>query len=302
MDLENTTIKLVYITDLNYVMPTITSITSVIKNAGLNQYKIYVITTFEDEKINTLFYSMKKADVDIEIVPLDLKNYVTTEINTDRHVSTSALIKFFLPDILAEENKILYLDGDTIIRKPLDELFNTDIGDNYAGVVFDSALTVMPQHAANLKIPPDKYFNSGVMLLNLQKMRNNNLPQKFVEYKINGQNFFMDQDAFNIEMYNNIKFMPVKYNMTFLSRNLDSALSHYLPDIPHSRSKRIKEAVILHFADRFKPWLYNRGELTAIFMKYLKMSPYKNKKLKLKDYENKFLLKFLKALIKEYII
>ena len=273
-------ITLVYVTDKNYVMPTLVSITSAIKNKA-SHYKIYVVTTFEYSDIISRFRSLNDITTEIIVIPIDIKNFIPQDFSSLNHVTNTALIKFFLPDILSGEDKVLYLDGDTIIQKPLDELYNTELQDNYAGVVSDSALYAMPQHAEHLQIEPEKYFNSGVMLLNLKKMREASLTNKLLEYKTNQYNYFMDQDAFNKILYNRVVFLPEKYNMIPLNKT----------------KKQIKEAAILHFAVKLKPWIYNTGLVSKIFKKYYNLSPYKKIKLKLKN--NNQLIKFLHAVIKQ---
>ncbi len=285
-------IKLAYITDLNYTMPTMASIASSVSNME-EEYKIYVITTFNNLDITNKFLSLGNSHAKIIVKPVNPKNYIPQNIISATHVSTTALIKFFLPNILKDENKVIYIDGDTIIQKPLCKLYNTNIKDYYAGAVFDSALTVMPQHARDLNIPPDKYFNSGMMLLNLDKMRNCNISEKLLEYKLRGQNFFMDQDAFNKILYGNIKFLPGIYN---------TITSQIAPKRLFSFSNPYKEAVILHFADSRKPWIYQRGILSKIFKKYYKLTPCNNVKLKLKNYNNILITKFIKALIRQQFI
>ena len=273
-------ITLVYVTDKNYVMPTLVSITSAIKNKA-SHYKIYVVTTFEYSDIISRFRSLNDITTEIIVIPIDIKNFIPQDFSSLNHVTNTALIKFFLPDILSGEDKVLYLDGDTIIQKPLDELYNTELQDNYAGVVSDSALYAMPQHTEHLQIEPEKYFNSGVMLLNLKKMREARLTNKLLEYKTNQYNYFMDQDAFNKILYNRVVFLPEKYNMIPLNKT----------------KKQIKEAAILHFAVKLKPWIYNTGLVSKIFKKYYNLSPYKKIKLKLKN--NNQLIKFLHAVIKQ---
>ena len=301
MDLDKNILKIVYITDENYVQPVLTGIVSLLKN-NRTKCKVYIITTFENEITFAQFRSLESKSAEIIIKPVNLNDYIPEGVKTNSHVSQSALIKFFLPEILNDEDKVLYVDCDTIVQKSLDELYCTDIGENYAGVVFDAALVVMPQHARCLQIPPDRYFNTGVMLLNLAQMRKDNLSGKLLSYKINGENFFMDQDAFNKIMSGCVKFLPFKYNTSLLSFNIPQAVVNYFPDIPFSRNERIKAAVVLHFADKFKPWLYNRGVLTKIYKKYYCLTPYKKQKLRIKNYENVFVFRFVKSVLRENFI
>ncbi|MCK7489743.1 MAG: hypothetical protein MZU79_05535 [Anaerotruncus sp.] len=83
------------------------------------------------------------------------------------YVTSAAYLKFDLPDLIPNQDKVLYLDGDIIIQKDLSDLFEINIKDYYAGAVKDIGLI---DNDLNIK----NYFNSGVMLLNLKLMRENN--------------------------------------------------------------------------------------------------------------------------------
>ena len=100
----------------------------------------------------------------------------------DFPVSTAALFKFDLPNLLPDSiEKVLYLDGDIIVQGDLSELYSTDISDVYAGVVKDyRGLTLKGDFNERLKINHTAYFNSGVLLLNLSLLRNDNLPEKLL--------------------------------------------------------------------------------------------------------------------------
>lgn len=240
-----------YITDDNYVMPTIVSITSAVMNKNENSiYKIYIIGVAindENKKIFDEFISKNiKSKIHIEI--LHFKQHYNFD-NSHLYVTSAAIFKFDIANILQDYDKVLYLDCDTIILKDLTELFNIDILNYYAAIVKDYYVMIRDKH--NKKIGIENYFNSGVMLLNTKILRLENIRDKLIDYKINGYNRFMDQDAFNFIFNNKVKFIHTKYNYImdwFGNVNVDRKvlLEFYNDDIN-------EPAVIMHLAGP-KPW------------------------------------------------
>ena len=49
--------------------------------------------------------------------------------------------------------------------------------------------------------PHERYFNSGVMLVNLTAWRRDGISDKLLNYRLHGKNDFMDQDALNVVCY-----------------------------------------------------------------------------------------------------
>ncbi len=287
MDIKTNTVNIAYITDNAYIMPTIVSITSAIKNKNADSfYKIYLLTTSEDNIFNQIKHD---NSTQIIIKKINLDNYIKENITERSHVSKTALLKFFIAEIL-DDDKVLYIDSDTIIQKDLKQLYNTNLEQLYAAVV-PSPLSLNISHTQNLGIQNNEYFNSGVLLLNLSKMREDNVSKKLLDYKMNNYNLFMDQDAFNKIFNKYVKYLPIEYNQ-------------YLPKklLPRSFRTNLKNAYIIHFTDKFKPWLYKRRFITKLFMKYYKMSPYTKEKLHLKEYESKFIPLLIKHTILGNII
>lgn len=113
-------------------------------------------------------------------------------------------------------SKLLYLDSDTLVCGDLGPLYNTDISQHTMGAVRDMAPTedtdnpngkyVRDFAAAHLGNGP--YFNSGVLLLNLQNMAKNE--QLLTNVKVDLK--YPDQDILNIALRDKIKPLPLKYN------------------------------------------------------------------------------------------
>ena len=274
------------ICDDNYVLPTRVAICSMAKNRkarshinfyvlgdGLSTYSILSLTNmnrFMGVRVNV----MDKSDL--------LKTY--ENINQSRHVTPAALLKFFLPQIFYNYDKILYLDSDIIVQDDLSELYNTDISDKYAVGIKDTLCVVNRQYMDNVGINNEFYFNSGVMLLNLKKMRDDNITEKLIKYRLEVPQHFMDQDAFNAIIGSNVRFVSWKYNflnyyMTVLDTRQLSSFFGY--DFNKPFWKIYDSAIILHLGGKEKPWNQDMGYLSVIWHKYYKLLSHSKSGLRL---------------------
>ena len=186
-----TKVSVAFICDSHYIIPTAVAITSLICNKNPNTYyDIYIIAAdLSDDEIEK-FYELRENNADIYIIKASLEKFKS--IYKSRYITSAACLKFDLPVLIPHKDKVLYLDSDVIIQKDLGDLFEINIKDFYAGVVKNFL-----QIDNNLKI--NNYFNSGVMLLNLKLMRENDSSTALLNIrKSSNKSAFMDQNCFNI--------------------------------------------------------------------------------------------------------
>jgi lipopolysaccharide biosynthesis glycosyltransferase len=131
-------IPVVFITDNNYVIPTAVAIRSLVLNKKPKTiYKIYVVITENvtaKNKRKLTKCGRRKAQVSlIECDTSVLNEYVVPGY----YVLPCALLKFNIPGLLPQYEKILYLDGDILVNGDLSELYSTDISGAYLGAVSD---------------------------------------------------------------------------------------------------------------------------------------------------------------------
>ena len=220
-------IAIAFICDENFAMPTSVAIASLIRSKKENtHYVIYVVTTgLRPDDIERIKL-MADEHVEIIIRQVAINKYSMYEKTIQRtmsNVSTAALLKFDLPSIVKDEDKLLYLDGDIIVKKDLSDLFMTNINGFYVGAVLDSSSLYIKR---NLPIECPKYFNSGVMLLNLQKMREDRITDKLIQTKAELEDVsLMDQNVLNIVMVDHVKILPIIYN--FMYTNLARSKNKY---------------------------------------------------------------------------
>jgi lipopolysaccharide biosynthesis glycosyltransferase len=113
--------------------------------------------------------------------------------------------RMFLPELLPEVDKILYLDIDTIAVDSLESLWDIDIADHYLAAVTNVFEPHFAHRPAELGLELDAYFNSGVVLMNLDRMRRDSVPDALVACALERgeQLLWVDQDALNIVLGGN---------------------------------------------------------------------------------------------------
>ena len=191
------------------------------------------------------------------------------------HISARpvSLYKFKIPEILDFLDIVLYIDGDILFEKDIYELFSTDLGEYYAAVTPENIIgTEPPPNCQRIESSHLVYFNSGLMLLNLEKMRRDNIPEKLIHYRIYGKNFLMDQDAFNAVIGDNVLCLSPLYFTAYYEINDPKNFIKYGCK---SKKEIIKKSYILHLATKNKPWVKKQPWITKEYIKYHRMSPFK---------------------------
>lgn len=81
-------------------------------------------------------------------------------------------LRFFLPELLPDVDRVIYLDSDTMVCAALRPLWETDLGELPLGAVANVVEPGARPHVADLGVAyPGGFFNSGVLLLDLERMR-----------------------------------------------------------------------------------------------------------------------------------
>lgn len=274
--MKNDAMNICMITDNNYTIYTGIALTSLKKcKKATSSYNIYILTDYiEDENKNRLL-SLKDSTFNIEIITVRgyEKYQQQLEIKTISARPIS-LYKFKIPEILDFLDTVLYIDGDILFMKDIDEVFSTVLGEYYAAVTPENIISKKPP-ISSTRIGNDHliYFNSGLMLMNLDKMRNDKIPEKLLYYRTHGKNFLMDQDAFNSIIGNNVICLsPIHFTSYYELSSRENFKKYGF----NSKSKIIKNSFILHLATKNKPWVKKQPWITRYYLKFHKESPFKD--------------------------
>lgn len=279
-------IKIVFTCDDRFAMPLCVALTSLKENKEINSvYHIYILHEGLNNYSKEQILKLKDNNFEIEFVKnnyFEGLNRISSEAVLGKEISANevALTKFFICEIFHDIDKILYLDSDIVILKDLKDLYEQNIENEYAAVVPELDIGEF-DYMKRLGVGHRHYFNSGVMLLNLKKMREDHISEQLVDYRINGVNYYMDQDAFNVVFRDKVIYLGYEYNC--LNKHYEQLL--YGKENALNRGKRYEGVYILHFAFKFKPWVYQLPNASEVFLHYYEISPYKDIYLYLTPYE-----------------
>lgn len=204
----------------------------------------------------------------VSITQYTINNKFRIHSNNTKSFPISACLRIIAPLIISQNvNKLLYLDSDTICLSSLDEIFNADINDKIIAAVADVENTQVPQ-CKKFQLEYGSYFNSGVMLYNLENWNQANITEQALNLLNEGIEYkFPDQDVLNILLKNKIYYLPKKFN----------SLTLLTVQGFEDQQKAEMGAAIIHYTSGTKPWF--KLYLTPIYKKYIDNSPWKNTKL-----------------------
>ncbi len=270
-------IPVVMISDDNFVMQTCVAITSLYKNKNQGTvYEVFVVMAECSEESVETFMKMEKEDCTITLVRASLDQY--RDIKQLAHISIACLLKFDICELIPSYEKLLYLDGDIIVRKDLTELYETDLGENYAAAVKE--LYCMKKD--------DGCINAGIMLFNAEKMRRDRMRDILVAKRRSlGNRSSMDQQTYNMVIKDRIKYIGIRYNCVPGRLTGDVRMDYSIDELnqlygTNYRNARevIKDAAIVHFATGNKPWKYTFAPCAKEWYEYYLLSPYGDKPFK----------------------
>lgn len=247
-------VNMVLITDTNYVDFTRVAMQSAINTKCPNsKYNFYVMTLDVSDKDISALKSFATKDVTVEVLP---QGEVDLFYIRDTHVSKTSLLKYYIAKVLPDLDKVLYFDSDVLVLHDLNSIYKTDITGKYLAAVKDPSWFFENMHVVELNLDyRGFYFNSGVMLMNLKKIRDDNLLTKLEDYTNNNFRTYMDQDALNVVVENDVLLLPVEANTMnfFFEHNDMKTLGNFYERNWKSYEDVFANAVILHFASSKKP-------------------------------------------------
>lgn len=237
--------------DNNYVEQCATMLNSLFRNNPESQFKIFILSLdiSQHNKI-TLSNWILSQNNQINFINITQEQLLNCPIKGEDTISAATYLRLFIPKFIPNDiEKVLYLDVDLIVLGNITELFSIDTS-NYAACAVEDAPndSLIPEYA---KL--SNYFNAGVLLLNLKKLRAQNFTEKALEFILQKPNLlkFYDQDVINAVLKNQILPLPLEWNL----------LDCFFQKIPkiqeHKKTHLIKAKErpnVIHFSGAYKPW------------------------------------------------
>lgn len=272
--MEKIVIPIVFAANDNFSVYCYTAIYSVIKNARSDYfYHIYILETNINNKNRKMLESLSTINIIVKCI--DISNY-TLKVNLKEslHLSIETYYRLFIPCILPQYKKILYLDSDMCILSDVSELYQCNLNDYAVGAALDIPCYPLKKHSEDLGgLDCRKTFNAGVLVIDTVKFEENKIREKCLALleedfqKKERKLIFADQDALNIVLYEDYCVLDKKWNYQpqYLWR-----LQEVFEEDRQEYITAKDEAFIIHFAGDRKPWEYPDLPKSDIFWKYVR--------------------------------
>ncbi len=215
----------------------------------------------EGHKKNLLSIAQENIHITFTDVT-DKVNALCSRLHLRDYYTRATYYRFFIPDMFPTCKKGLYLDCDIIITRDVADMYNTPMGNDLLCAVSDEVITDIEVfgHYSDvvLEVPRTKYFNAGILVMNLSEMRRMRIAEVFAQllsqktYRV-----AQDQDYLNVICYGRVKMLDILWNKT-----------------PMPYSDRSVTPYIAHYKINFKPWKYDDIVYGELFWKYAERTPY----------------------------
>lgn len=212
------------------------------------------ITENNKQKIRTLT-SIKGCKINfIQVYERMFEEY--KKVKTHKYVTLATYFRLKLPTILPAVSRVIYLDCDMIVEESLEKLFNKYLGNCAIAGVHDIKNRRVQENPT--------YVNAGMLLMDLDNMRSQNLEEKFLKWTNEHIDTIKtgDQEIINEVCRGNILLIEDEWNVQ--SSNFTN------------RSSYTNSPKIIHYVSERKPWHYGSFSYHRdLYFKYLQLTPWK---------------------------
>ena len=287
-------IPIIFASDNNYVPYLGVTIKSIIENASdVNNYDIIVLESSISQYSKQVLQLLKENKKNISIRFFNVSDFLNKrKFFTSRYLTIETYFRLFIPEIFKNYEKLIYLDCDIIILDDIAKFYETDINDYLIGAthnlaslyavlyncnVFDRPFTDYCKNVLKMTNPID-YFQAGVLLFNVKKMREQNIQEKALKMVSSGYDFIMhDQDILNSLCSNQVKLLSQEWDLFNCYSEEDHSIqviNHFPKHIKEDYLNAKKNPKLIHYAGTYKVWQHPEVEYAHHWWKYARMTPF----------------------------
>lgn len=258
----NREIPIFFTIDDSYAPFLAVALNSAIKNSDPQRnYKAIVL--YQDlgaDNISRL-QSLQTENFKIELMPIRanmeaLDDRMSNRLRCD-YFTLTIYFRLFIPSMFPQYDKGIYIDSDVVLTDDISKLFDIDIGENYIGACNDLSIADIPPLVAYTEkavgVNAKEYINSGVLLMNLKKMRDDDLEGHFLALlnKYHFDSIAPDQDYLNAMCNGKIYYLDEKWDT-----------------MPNDAKPMLTETSLIHYNLFSKPWCYDGIQYEEQFWNY----------------------------------
>ncbi len=298
-------IPIVFSSDNNYAPYLSVIMLSIIKNCDTQKkYEFIVLETSIEAAEKDILLTMIREYNNFTLRFIRVSDYVDSkEFYTDTYFSIETYYRLYIPTLLKEYKKVIYLDVDMIVLDDISKLFEIELNGKTIGATINLSTiglynsdkitwkeTNWKDYFDNvIKIKdPKRYFQAGVMVIDVEKMIANNDQEHLVEKALSFSHLLVDQDVLNSYYNGDVTLIDQVWDFEWHFSFMDfQKIRDSLND--NALFAKLLQAMasfkIIHYDGILKPWKNTEYSLADIWWDYAKTSPFYDEILKkLEDY------------------
>jgi lipopolysaccharide biosynthesis glycosyltransferase len=250
-------IQVALCSDATYAPHLATALQSLFQSNAGAELDVHVLCTDVDPATRDRLQRVARAfDRQLNFHEPDVARF--SHLGVRAHFSHAIYLRLLLPELFPDLARLIYLDCDLLVEAPLADLWAIDVdGLACAAKAEDSAYSL-----ARLGLA--RYVNSGVLLLNLDHWRRNDVARRCIAWLESHQELaeLPDQDAINVVLQGQMAFLEERWNL--------NPAANLRPESIDRHPQRI-----LHFAGPYKPWhRWYDFRLSELYRSYRAATPW----------------------------
>lgn len=195
---------------------------------------------------------------------------------TERFNGRGSWFRVFLPELLPDVDRLLYLDVDLLVLGPIVALREVDLSSSYLGAVTNVFVTDHGHIPEALGLAgPGSYFNAGVLIMNLAAMRRDDSARQVLEYGRTAEELFWpDQDALNVVLGESRVHLHPRWNCMNSVMSFPQSIEVFGKE---SVDEARRSPAIRHFEGPLlnKPWHYLAdSDMQQLYLRHRRATPW----------------------------
>lgn len=243
---------------------------------------IFVIDGGIDESVKVkILKSVNRLREDAKLNFISIYQDKFHSYSYSEHISRAAYYRIDLPILLSNIDKVIYLDCDLIVLDDISELWNIDFKSEKRLIACQDHSSEMAKSYNMLfnKKPKSGYFNSGVIMMDLDNLRKDDFVNKMHSIINKLDNKFSiikdaDQKYFNYFFFDKWQKIDIAWNTQAGTEFYDS---HEATELKKEEFDSLfNNMKIIHYSSQFcKPWEYSTiGSVKGIYYEYLRLTEF----------------------------
>ena len=258
----NKEIPIFFTIDNSYAPFLAVALNSAVKNSNKDRcYHAIVLHEGVTDENRKRIESLGTDNFKIDVIPMKnnfdaLDDRMSNRLRCD-YFTLTIYFRLFIPAMFPQYDKAIYIDSDVVLADDIAKLFDIDLGNNYIGACNDLSIADVPplvsytENAVGVKA--HEYINSGVLLMNLKKLREKKFEEHFLKL-LNTYHFDSiapDQDYINAILNGKILYLDKRFDT-----------------MPNNNRPECENPIIIHYNLFEKPWCYDGIQYEKEFWRY----------------------------------